>query len=55
MLPVLIYSFAAVTLGGFDSLGGAILGGLVIAVFETMAGGYLDFDRLASSRRRPRW
>ena len=28
MLPVLIYSFAAVTLGGFDSLGGAVLGGL---------------------------
>ena len=43
MLPLLIYAFAAVTLGGFDSLGGAILGGVAIAVIETMAGGYLDF------------
>ena len=42
MLPVLIYSFAAVTLGGFDSLGGAVLGGLVVAVFETMVGGYVE-------------
>jgi branched-chain amino acid transport system permease protein len=43
MLPLLIYAFAAVTLGGFDSLGGAILGGFIIAMVETMAGGYLDF------------
>jgi branched-chain amino acid transport system permease protein len=43
MLPLLIYAFAAVTLGGFDSLGGAVIGGLVIALIETMAGGYLDF------------
>jgi branched-chain amino acid transport system permease protein len=43
MLPLLIYAFAAVTLGGFDSLGGAILGGLLVAIIETMAGGYLDF------------
>jgi branched-chain amino acid transport system permease protein len=43
MLPLLIYAFAAVTLGGFDSLGGAILGGFLIAIVETMAGGYLDF------------
>lgn len=43
MLPLLIYAFAAVTLGGFDSLGGAIIGGVAIAIIETMAGGYLDF------------
>jgi branched-chain amino acid transport system permease protein len=43
MLPLLIYAFAAVTLGGFDSLGGAIVGGVAIAFIETMAGGYLDF------------
>ena len=42
MLPVLVYSFAAVTLGGFDSLGGAVIGGLVVAVFETMVGGYVE-------------
>jgi branched-chain amino acid transport system permease protein len=41
MLPLLIYAFAAVTLGGFDSLGGAIIGGLVVALVETMAGGYI--------------
>lgn len=41
MLPLLIYAFAAVTLGGFDSIGGAIVGGLVVAVVETMAGGYV--------------
>jgi branched-chain amino acid transport system permease protein len=42
MLPLLVYAFAAVTLGGFDSLGGAVVGGLVVAVVETMAGGYID-------------
>src|SRR5688572_18249515 len=42
MVPVLVYSFAAVTLGGFDSLGGAVIGGLVVAVFETMVGGYVE-------------
>jgi branched-chain amino acid transport system permease protein len=41
MLPLMIYAFAAVTLGGFDSLGGAVLGGVVIAMIETMAGGYV--------------
>jgi branched-chain amino acid transport system permease protein len=41
MLPLMIYAFAAVTLGGFDSLGGAVLGGLVIALVETMVGGYV--------------
>ena len=39
MLPLLIYAFAAVTLGGFDSIGGALVGGVVVAVVETMAGG----------------
>ena len=43
MLPLLIYAFAAVLIGGFDSMGGAIVGGILIALIETMAGGYLDF------------
>jgi branched-chain amino acid transport system permease protein len=30
-----------VTLGGFDSLGGAVIGGLIVAIFETMVGGYI--------------
>jgi branched-chain amino acid transport system permease protein len=40
---VLIYAFAAATLGGFDSPGGAVAGGLVVGVAETLAGAYLDF------------
>jgi branched-chain amino acid transport system permease protein len=43
MLPLLIYAFAAVLIGGFDSMAGAIVGGILIALIETMAGGYLDF------------
>jgi branched-chain amino acid transport system permease protein len=31
-----------VILGGLDSIGGAILGGLVMGVLENLAGGYLD-------------
>lgn len=39
---VLIYAFAAATLGGFDSPGGAVAGGLLVGVAETLAGAYLD-------------
>ncbi len=41
MLPLLVYAFASVTLGGFDSLGGALVGGVIVALVETMAGGYI--------------
>jgi branched-chain amino acid transport system permease protein len=41
MGPVIIYSFAAATLGGFDSPFGAVLGGWIIGVAEALAGGYL--------------
>jgi branched-chain amino acid transport system permease protein len=40
MFTVFIYSSAAATLGGFDSPGGAVLGGLAIGVMENMAAGY---------------
>ena len=40
---VLVYSFAAATLGGFDSPKGAIIGGWTIGVAETLAGDYIDF------------
>ena len=40
---VLVYSFAAATLGGFDSPKGAILGGWIIGVAETLAGDYIGF------------
>jgi branched-chain amino acid transport system permease protein len=42
MVRVLIYSMVAATLGGLDSLGGALLGGLVIGVSQTMVAGYVD-------------
>jgi len=40
---VLVYSFAAATLGGFDSPKGAVIGGWIIGVTETLAGNYIDF------------
>ena len=40
---VLIYAFAAATLGGFDSPLGAVVGGLIVGVAETLAGSYVDF------------
>jgi len=40
---VLIYAFAAATLGGFDSPIGAVMGGWIIGVAETLAGNYVDF------------
>jgi branched-chain amino acid transport system permease protein len=40
---VLIYSFAAATLGGFDSPMGAVLGGWIIGIAENLAGTYVDF------------
>ncbi|MCP9621134.1 branched-chain amino acid ABC transporter permease [Nocardia otitidiscaviarum] len=39
---VLIYAFAAATLGGFDSPGGAVAGGLIVGVTETLTGAYVD-------------
>jgi branched-chain amino acid transport system permease protein len=43
MAGVLIYSFAAATLGGFDSPFGAVAGGWIIGVAETLAGYYVGF------------
>ncbi|MEV0591459.1 branched-chain amino acid ABC transporter permease [Nonomuraea cavernae] len=40
---VLIYAFAAATLGGFDSPVGAVAGGLIVGVAETLAGAYVGF------------
>ncbi len=40
---VLIYAFAAATLGGFDSPMGAVVGGLIVGVAETLAGAYVSF------------
>ena len=40
---VLVYAFAAATLGGFDSPKGAVVGGWIIGVTETLAGNYIEF------------
>jgi branched-chain amino acid transport system permease protein len=34
--------FPVVILGGLDSIGGAVLGGLIVGVVENLAAGYLD-------------
>src|SRR6266571_1943956 len=39
---VLVYAFAAATLGGFDSPLGAVLGGWIIGVSENLAGTYVN-------------
>ena len=39
---VAIKAFPAVILGGLESIPGAIIGGFVIGVVETLAGGYLE-------------
>ena len=39
-LSILVKSFAAAVLGGFDSLAGAVIGGLLMGVFEQMLSGY---------------
>jgi branched-chain amino acid transport system permease protein len=43
MVRVLIFSLVAATLGGLDSLAGALIGGLAIGVAQTMAAGYVPF------------
>ena len=42
MFQVFIYGSAAATLGGFDSPGGAVIGGLAIGVIQNMVAGYAD-------------
>lgn len=39
---ILIRAFAAMTLGGFGNLGGAVIGGLLIGVMEQLSGGYIS-------------
>jgi branched-chain amino acid transport system permease protein len=39
---VAIKVFPAIVLGGMDSIVGAMIGGLIIGIFETFVGGYLD-------------
>jgi branched-chain amino acid transport system permease protein len=41
MLNMLIYAFAAMTIGGMDSPGGAVIGGLTVGITQALAPGYL--------------
>lgn len=43
MVRVLIFSLVAATLGGLDSMVGALLGGLLIGAAQTMVAGYVTF------------
>jgi branched-chain amino acid transport system permease protein len=43
MTRLLIFGLAAATVGGLDSPAGAAVGGLLLALFETMLGGYVPF------------
>ena len=42
MFSIFIYASAAATLGGFDSPGGAVVGGLALGVIQNMVAGYAD-------------
>jgi len=41
MSGVLLYAFAAALLGGIDSPGGAVIGGMVVGVLENLLGAYV--------------
>ncbi len=45
---IALRAFPAMIIGGLDSPGGAVAGGVVIGVVEVMALGYLDFDWIGS-------
>ncbi len=42
MVPVLLKAFASAILGGFNSLPGAVLGGLTIGILENLFGAYVS-------------
>ncbi|MEI2655293.1 MAG: branched-chain amino acid ABC transporter permease [Microthrixaceae bacterium] len=43
MLLTIVYAFAAITLGGFDSLPGAVVGGLLVGVVSEVVPRYVSF------------
>ena len=43
MLRLVVFSFAAAAIGGLNSLGGALVGGVVVGVAQSMLGGYVSF------------
>ena len=51
MQPILLYAFAAAVLGGLESPGGAVVGGLALGVFLNLVGQYVHF--VTSELRQP--
>lgn len=43
MATLLLYGFAAAVVGGFDSPFGALVGGVLVGLIQSLAGGYLPF------------
>ena len=43
MAKLLIYGFASATIGGLTSMGGSLLGGLIVGVVSSMLSGYVHF------------
>lgn len=43
MVRMLIYGFAAATIGGLSSPGGALVGGIIVGLAQTMLSGYVGF------------
>ena len=47
MQLVLVFGFAAITLGGFDSIAGAVVGGLIVGILSSVVPRYVDvFERM---------
>ena len=42
MLAILLFAFAGAVLGGLDSPGGAIVGGLAVGIIQALAGTYIS-------------
>jgi len=46
MAGILLYAFAGALIGGIDSPGGAVLGGLLVGVLENVLGAYVVGNEL---------
>jgi branched-chain amino acid transport system permease protein len=42
MQAILVFAFAAAALGGFDSVFGAVVGGMIVGIADSLTTGYVD-------------